>query len=194
MVKEKEIWTEITKEEFDSYLSHLTSVLGEPEVKRRLALQSTDSSRTDLDTRVRITNGQAVIMQKIGDWDAETRDELEIDIDSTPDSVLGTYKAFRNMITGKSISTSIMQMENYTFSNKQFEIKLTKQTGKEVAYNYEIEVFDDSNPSDIAKEYSMRVDIPTHTPEFWDAWNERVNLNTDDLDEKELKKIVERYL
>lgn len=47
---EKEIWGQLTEEQFKSKIIELVSVLGQPKIVKRLALQVTDYDRKDLDT------------------------------------------------------------------------------------------------------------------------------------------------
>lgn len=73
--------------------------------------------------------------------------------------------------------------------------KLTHQFGRSDAYNCEFEVFDDSQkPEELMKKYNVPIHLPTQTEDFWRKWNERVNLNAEQLSDEELLGIIRRYL
>ena len=195
MTEEKELLTILSKEEFENVLAHLEKEFGKPEIVKRLSLQSTDYRWADVDTRIRITNGKAEIIQKVGDWKKQNRQEITIPLPSEPKVIFDMYKIFMNAMRDENVLTPIMQYENRLFKTKDFEIKLTHQFGKKDAYNCEIEVFDlDLEPDDLAKKYAIPIHLPTQTQDFWKKWNETVNLSATQISDEELLKIISEYV
>lgn len=192
---EKEIWSRMNKERFDDSIKLFTKRYGEPKLKKRITLQITDYNRTDLDTRIRITNGYAEIMQKVGSWTGESQKEIDVKLPIEAETILNTYKVLRNMLQSDNVETSILQLENYIFDTERFELKFTHQFGKVHVYNFEIEVKDLSmDPKQVASELGLKLDIPENTPEFWKSWNSTVNLYAKDLTDSELIKTFRSYL
>lgn len=195
MTEEKELLTILSKAEYDAVLANLHKEFGEPEVVKRLSLQSTDYRWADVDTRIRITNGKAEIIQKVGDWKKINRQEITIPLPSDPKVIFDMYKIFMNAMRDEKVLTPIMQYENRLFRSDDFEIKLTYQFGKKDAYNCEIEVFDHAlEPDDLAKKYNVPIHLPDQTQDFWKKWNETVNLSARELSDDELLKIISEYI
>ncbi|MFZ5365748.1 MAG: hypothetical protein ACOZBZ_00460 [Patescibacteria group bacterium] len=194
MDTEKELLSIISKEDFNILLEKFKRKFGKPKKTKRLAIQCTDYDYQDIDTRVRVTNGVAEIIQKVGKWNATSRIEIRTPLPPSSDAVFNAYKTLRNLLKRHKIETSIIQLENWVFERANFEIKLTHQFGKKDVYNYEIEVLSDElSPLDIASKFNMPIDSPLTTPEFWKQWNESVNLYADQLSDDELKNIISNY-
>ncbi|KKQ75387.1 MAG: hypothetical protein US96_C0012G0016 [Candidatus Woesebacteria bacterium GW2011_GWB1_38_5b] len=196
MIEEKEILTILSEDEYKQVLSRLEKEFGKPKMVKRLSLQSTDYRWADVDTRIRITNGVAEIIQKVGDWkDNLTRTEIIIPLPSDPKIIFDMYKIFRNAMRDEKVLTPIMQYENRLFKQRDLEVKLTYQFGKKDAYNCEVEVFDATlEPENITKKYDIPIHLPAHTPDFWKNWNETVNLSATEFSDEELFKIISKYL
>lgn len=100
MAEEKELLTILAKDEYVQVLTRFKNEFGEPKVQKRLSLQSDDYGQSDIDTRIRITNGKAELMQKIGDWKnitkGKSRTEVSIPLPSDSDVVAGLYRIIRN--------------------------------------------------------------------------------------------------
>src|SRR5581483_7972902 len=191
MTEEKELLTILSKKEYEEVLARLLKEFGKPEIVKRLSLQSTDYRWADVDTRIRITNNKAEIIQKVGDWKKQNRQEITVPLPSDPKTIFDMYKIFMNAMRDEKVLTPIMQYENKLFKTKEFEIKLTHQFGKSDAYNCEIEVFDlNLDPEDLAKKYNIPVHLPAQTQDFWKNWNETVNLSATELSDDELLKII----
>lgn len=92
MVEEKEILSILSEEEYKEVLVRLEKELGKPEIVKRLGLQCTDYRWNDVDTRIRITNGETEIIQKIGDWKGESRQEIVIPLQPDSKIIFNTYK------------------------------------------------------------------------------------------------------
>ena len=192
---EKELLSLIDQNEFEEKLKQFSQKFGPYNTNRRLSIQITDYNRQDLDTRIRITNGQTKIMQKIGDWTSDTRQELEVDFVNNAEEILKLYKLTLNLLNSQNVETLIIQMNNYIFENDKFELKLTHQKGKQDKYNYEIEVFDhNDDPYEIANKLGLKLDLPENTIEYWKKWNKEVNINIKDLSEDEFLAVVSDYL
>jgi len=195
MPEEKEILTIINKEEYEDIHERLKKAFTSSKNTKRLAIQCTDTSSDDLDTRIRISNKKVTLIQKVGKWKSKTREEIEIDLPNETDVVLHIFKILRNMLKGDKVRTSIIQTESLTFENEDYEIKLTHQFGKTDKYNAEIEVFNTKiEPEEIAERFNIPIRLPEHTAEFWDNWNKEVNFSADKFLEEDLKKLIEEYL
>lgn len=198
MAEEKELLTILSKIEYEKVLVRLTEEFGDPKIVKRLSLQCTDYSRVDIDTRIRITNGEAELMQKVGDWKnitkGKARTEISVVLPSDVNTIARLYKIIRNLVNGASVENIIMQFENLVWKTKDFEFKLTHQFGKGDGYNCEVEVFDHSlSPKEMVLKYSVPIHLPTQTQDFWRKWNERVNLDANKLSDKELLDIISKY-
>lgn len=195
MTEEKELLTILSKEEYEEVLVKLQEEFGEPETVKRLSLQATDYRSADVDTRIRITNGKAEIIQKLGDWKKGNRHEVSVPLPRDSKTIFDLYKIFLNAMKDADVQSPIMQLENKLFKVRDFEIKLTHQFGKKDAYNCEVEVFDLAlEPEDLAKKYRIPIHPPTQTVDFWKNWNETVNLSAEDLSDSELLEIIQKYL
>lgn len=195
MKDEKEILTILSKDENDKVLTGLECIFPESKRIKRLAIQCTDTSHDDLDTRIRITDGRVQLMQKKGKWKSKTREEIEVDLPSDSEMALKIFRILRNTMKGDKVRTSIIQTDSLVFESKDFEIKLTHQFGKSDKYNAEIEVFDVKiEPEEIAEKFDIPIHLPEHTAEFWDNWSRAVNFYADELSEEKLLAIIKRYL
>ncbi|MEK7526204.1 MAG: hypothetical protein AAB546_01860 [Patescibacteria group bacterium] len=195
MSDEKEILSILSFDEFKNLSVSLNKSLKGSKSIKRLSIQCTNYDYQNLDTRIRITNGKSEIMQKIGDWKSDVRQEISIPLKSDSDLILKTLKILRNITKGENIQTSIIQLENTVYKQKDFEIKLTHQFGKKDVYNCEIEVFDSKlDPKDIASNFNIPLHLPDHTAEFWKNWSESVNLSADGLSDKEMLEIISEYI
>ncbi|PIV01048.1 hypothetical protein COS54_01740 [Candidatus Shapirobacteria bacterium CG03_land_8_20_14_0_80_39_12] len=195
MSEEKEILTIINKEKYETIGERLKKEFSSSKSTKRLAIQCTDTSSDDLDTRIRISNKKVSLMQKGGKWKSKTREEIEIDLPNETDVVLRVFKILRNMLKGDKVRTSVIQTDSLTFENEDCEIKLTHQFGKTDRYNAEIEVFDTKlEPEEIAEEFNIPIHLPEHTAEFWDNWSKEVNFSADELSEEDFKKLIKKYL
>lgn len=199
MSEEKELLTILTTDEYERVLISLQKEFGKPKIQKRLSLQSDDYGQTDIDTRIRVTNGKAELMQKVGDWKnitkGKSRAEISIPLPSDADTIAGLYRIIRNLMSGPYIENIIMQFESYIWESKGIEIKLTHQFGKSDAYNCEVEVFSSSHkPEGLMNKFNIPIHLPTQTQNFWRKWNERINLSADKISDKKLSKIIKKYL
>ena len=98
MAEEKEILTIINKEEYEALHEKLGKVFSSSKRTRRLAIQCTDTTNDELDTRIRISNKKVTLIQKAGKWKSKVREEIEIDLPNDADVVLNVFKMLRNML------------------------------------------------------------------------------------------------
>lgn len=199
MTEEKELLTILSKDEYKQVLTRLKKGFGKPKIQKRLSLQSDDYGQTDIDTRIRITNRKAELMQKVGDWKnitkGKSRTEISIPLPSDVDVVAGLYRIIRNLMKGPKIENIVMQFESFIWESEGIEIKLTHQFGKSDAYNCEFEVFDSKHkPEDLMNKFDVPINLPKQTEDFWRKWNKKVNLNADELSEEELLEIIKKYI
>ena len=66
---EQESWGVLTKQKFEHSLVLFTKQFGRPISSKRLSFSFWDHNRNNIDTRIRITDGHAEIIQKIGKWE-----------------------------------------------------------------------------------------------------------------------------
>jgi hypothetical protein len=194
---EEESWGVLTKTQFDKFLDLFTKRFGKPVHSKRLSFSFWDHNRNGIDTRIRITDGKAEVMQKIGgigDTQLRVRSEQKLKLPSDLQELLSAYQILRVLIPGDD-SCYIYQHDNYIFKQPGFELKITHQIGKTDKYNFEVEV--DTKKVDldkVLKDLGL-LDLVTLTnAEFWDKWNEELNLKDSDLDEKQIKDLIEKYL
>lgn len=195
MVLETELWGLLTKEQFEEKQQLLQGKFSEPELKRRLSIQVDDWNNKNLDTRIKITNGVAELMQKVGAWESETKRELKVALSSDVQELINLYKILRNMCEGGELRVIIMQHENYLYANDDVEIKLSHQFGKSSKYPFEIEALRDG--VDLHKIASELDFTPTTIPndvEYWDNWNAEVNLDGKDYSDEEIVRVIEGYI
>src|SRR3990167_6817356 len=100
--------------------------------------------------------------------------------------LFNTYKILRVLIPGGD-SCYIYQHDNYIFKQPDFEIKLTHQLGKTDKYNFEVEADTTKKElNQLLRELGL-FELVTHTnAEFWDKWNEELNLR--DVESRQFKQ------
>lgn len=195
MSEETEIWGELSQPEFNSALQRFSQTFGQPRQSRRLALQADHFKRHDLDTRIRLTDGQAELVQKVGRWKATTRQEMRIPLRLSARGTFNLYQLLINQLPPDHRQTNIIQYKNYIFDQPRFELKLGEQTGKQTVYHYEVEASHAGvDLEDLRAQLNLPPSLKQSDETFWSAWNERVNLNFFDLTEDELTKLIEQYL
>lgn len=192
---EKEIWGELTVKEFQEGLTLLSKKFGNPNEKRRLSIEVSDWDNQSLSTRIRVTDGEVELMQKVGDWNSEAREEIAVILEGKATTVHNVYRMLINLSSGGNLNTYLMQHHNYVWDTPEYEIKLSHQTGKSDKYNFEIEARNnDLDIISVAKELNLRPDLSEKGPDFWAKWNEAVNLDPQELPEGGLLKLLESSL
>lgn len=194
-MEEKELLTILSEKEYKKVLQILKRKFGKPSKVKRLGLQCTDYRWDDIDNRIRITNGNAELIQKVGSWKGKIRKEIAVPLPSDAKIISDLYTIFKNALKDKKVLVPVIQVENLLFEDKDLEIKLTHQFGKKDAYSCEVEVFNQKlDPLAIAEELNIPIHLPEHTPNFWKKWNETVNLSARELTDKKLTKLIASYL
>lgn len=194
---EKESWGVLTKDQFEKFLAEFTRRFGKPTQSKRLSFSFWDHSRNEIDTRIRITDGQPEIMQKLGSWEKQqqwSRSERKVDLKSDVEEIFNTYVIFRVLIPGDD-SCYIYQHDNYVFKQANFEIKVTHQSGKTNKYNFEVEAIgEDIDLNQILKDLGLFGLTTKTTEQFWNKWNQELNLRDVDLDPQQIKSLIQEYL
>lgn len=194
---EEEVWGLLDEEKFNKLLNEFSLSFGKPKRSRRLAFSFWDHKRSNIDTRIRITDGKAEIMQKVGIWEMSrkwSRNEQRINLLSDVEEIFNAYQIIRVLVPDEG-SCYIAQFDNYTFKQSEFEIKLTHQTGKTNKYNFEVEA--DTSKKDLyllLQDLGLSEMVTITDTEFWDKWNEELNLKDTDLEENEIRRMISQYL
>lgn len=195
MNDETEIWGELTAQQFQIKLTEFSDKFGKPLLSKRLALQADHFKRHDLDTRIRITDGQTELVQKVGSWEATTRSEIHVKLDLDANGILNLYQLLINQLPLKHRQTNLIQYSNYIFNTSDYEIKLGEQSGKQTVYHYELEAKTSAaNLENKRLELGLPESLRQSDEAFWTAWNQRVNLNYDDLSKQQLIELIQKYL
>ena len=194
---EEESWGVLTKKQFEDFLALFTKRFGKPVHSKRLSFSFWDHSRNEVDTRIRVTDGKPEIMQKvggIGDQKVRVRTERTITLTPNPDDLFNTYKILRVLIPGGD-SCYIYQHDNYIFKQPDFEIKLTHQLGKTDKYNFEVEADTTKKElNQLLRDLGLFELVTLTNAEFWDKWNEELNLRDVELTEEKVKDLITGYL
>src|SRR3989304_8111989 len=112
---EQEAWGLLTKSQFNQYLAQFTKKFGKSKHQKRLSFSFWDHRYNEIDTRIRITNGKAEIVQKIGQWENVTqweRMERIVKLPRDAQQIFNAFKIFRQLLPA-SESCNIMQYDNY---------------------------------------------------------------------------------
>lgn len=194
---EEEVWGVLTKDEFGKFLGEFTRRFGKPVYSKRLTFSFWDHRRNNIDTRIRVTNGKAEIMQKVGKWEGSqirSRSEQSVKLDSDLEVVFGAYKVLRVLIPGED-QCYIYQTEDYIFRKNNFEIKITHQTGKTDKYLFEVEAIAKKvDLKKVVRDLELTDLVRVTDEEFWNKWNEELNLKDNDINEDKLKNLINEYL
>ncbi len=194
---EEESWGILTKQKFEHFLIMFTKQFGKPIHSKRLSFSFWDHNRNEIDTRIKITNGNAEIMQKVGIWERTnkwTRSEQHVQLPKNYLDVFNAYEILRVLFPGKKVC-HILQHENYIFKHQDYEVKLTHQFGKTDKYNFEVEANNDKvNLNQVLTDLELSELVKITSVDFWDKWNEEVNLNDTDLNKEQILDIIKKYL
>lgn len=193
---EREAWGQLSKEQFEEFLMLFGKRFGKPKMHRRLSISFWNHEMNEIDTRIRITDGKAEIMQKVGSWEGATRwdrEERQVKLFSDAEQIFSAYKILRHFLPSHE-PCQIIQFDNYVFKIDDFEIKLSHQTGKTDKYNFEVETLNDESNLDVILKDLGLIDLVTVTDvEFWNNWNDELNLNDKDLSEEQILELIKEY-
>jgi hypothetical protein len=194
---EKEAWGLLTEQQLGEFLTKFEKQFGKPKRERRLSISFWNHEHNDIDTRIRIINGKAEIVQKIGRWDNITkweRKEYRFGLVAHPEEVFNAYRVLRQLLPAHE-PCQILQFENYLFKRSGFEIKLSRQTGKTEKYNFEVEVTDEkADLGAVLDDLGLQKLVTVTDVEFWDQWNQELNLNDKEVGEEKIRKLIKEYL
>lgn len=198
-MKESEITADLTESNFKKYIQHFTKTLGAPSLKRRISFMILERG-APLDNRIKITNGVAMIVQKIKSKSdvpgLRINDEIEIDIPNDLENVKKSIKLLENFynIFETQALKLIVQHENYLWENDEFELKLSRQFGKNDLYLYEIESFGDKTPEQLEKELNLKPDFDAFSEERQVLRRGQIDIPFDEISEEETDELIRKYL
>ncbi|OGZ27962.1 MAG: hypothetical protein A2365_02825 [Candidatus Nealsonbacteria bacterium RIFOXYB1_FULL_40_15] len=194
---EEESWGLLTKAQFDLFLDRFTKQFGQPTRSKRLSFSFWDHNRNKIDTRIKITDGRAEIIQKVGTWEGVTkwaRTEQRVSLPSDTQEIFNVYQIFRVLVPGKN-TCHILQHDNFLFKQPGFEIKLTHQYGKTDKYNFEVEANNQkTNLARILDSLGLTKLVTVTDTKFWDKWNGELNLKDTDLSTKQIQDLIKKHL
>jgi hypothetical protein len=196
MVIEREIWSETDFETYTSKIEEFTTKFGEPKQVKRLALRFGPDNAHHVNTRIRITNGDAKIMQKVHSLERNRATEREIDIPNDAESIVSLFKTYRTILQQfDHTHCYLLRFDNAIFELEDVEIKLTHQFGNEDVYSFEVEAL--NKEVDVAakcEELGLQPRKEIQDDAFWTAYNKRVNIDVMDWGDEELIRMIEGYL
>jgi hypothetical protein len=193
-VNETELWSEISKEIYEKVLARLREQFGRPTSQNRLAIEICDYSRTDIYTRIRITDGKPEVIQKVGDWNSPTKREITAALPCNALAVVHLCRVIENLLPKNNLQFFVMQFRNQIFKTADYEVKLTDhRTGY---YSFEVEVEEDSGQDvfEVCKRLGLEPDRRNQDETYWKDFNNRVNVDGRKLTDEELEKIISPYL
>lgn len=194
---EQEAWGQLTKEQFDGFLKLFSERFGEASMHRRLSFSFWDRNRKDLDIRVKITDGKAELVEKVGwvenssEWNRTER-EARLLYDAC--AIFNMVKIFQNLFPDDD-PLPVMQYENYVWQTGEFEVKLSHQFGTGDKYNFEVEtLYGESDLQEILRDLDLTNLVKATDVNFWEKWNEAVNLDGNKLNDEEIRNLIKEYL
>ncbi len=194
---EEESWGLLTKLKFGHLLDQFTKRFGKPIHSKRLSVSFWDHTRNDIDTRIRITDGKAEIMQKTGKLEGtheRIRSEQHVTLQSDVNGIFNTYQVLRVLIPGEN-TCYLYQYDNFIFKQPDFELKLTHQSGKTDKYNFEVEANTEKvDLNQVLKDLGLSKLVTITSVKFWDKWNDELNLKDTDLTDKQIQNLIKEYL
>ncbi len=194
---EKEIWSEISKKEYDKMYKILNKKFGNPEVKRRLSFRIGCTDRIIINTRIKIEDSKVWLLQKVAnDLNDTQHSEFELEISNKPEDVLEVFKIFKNLLGHlDTCFLKALQFENLLYRTPSYEVKLTHQFGKSDVYSFEVEVFNNNlDPITISKELGFSIDLTPKDNKFWVNYSARVNLDLIDSKDDFILDLIKNYI
>ena len=197
MPKELEVWGELKKTDFLFYLKDFENKFGKPKKIKRLSISFWDPDLSkDIDTRIRITDGEAEIMQKVGKWENEEHldmEEISLNLPKDVEQIFNVYKILHNLYV-KKYPPRLIQFESFIFDTDEYELKFAKQFGKSSRYLFEVELKGKENLREITDSLGLSDYIRKTDSEFWVKWNRDVNLDCGSLSDREIRSLITKYL
>jgi hypothetical protein len=196
---ETEITADLTKENYQKYIDKFTKELGYAKIVHRISFMIMQQG-TNLDTRIKITNGKARIVQKIkqkpNNKGMRLNEEIEIDIPDDVDSVLSSIRLINNYYSTFEIKPLklIIQHESHIWDTDEFELKIARQFGKSDIFVYEIESKTNKDPEEIEKTLGITPDYDAFSDERQTLRREFGDLKYDELSEGQIVELIKKYL
>ena len=193
---EKELWGTMPFDKYTKKVELFTKEFGEPRKSKRLALRFGPNERMYINTRIRITDGDAKLMQKVHERDESTADENELDIPNNSDYIINLFKTYKVLLQDfENTHFRLIRFENLIFDTKDYEIKLTHQFGNDEIYSFEVEAkTEDADIKGFCEKYDLVPDPNASSDEFWVEYNKRVNVDVANWSDEQLREVIEEYL
>ena len=196
---EEEVFGQLTEEQFNEFKAKFENRFGPPKSSKRIKISYWDPNiDKNFDVQFRITDGEAEIMVKKGEWEGLTvskMHESNFTISSNIQNVLQCLQTL-DTLYGTEYAPNIQQYENLLWEHGGFEVKLGRQFNHQHSnYLFEVELLESESTLDEfihnlgLKEYALKTDL-----KFWEHWNKRVNLVRKELTDEEYETLIHRYI
>ncbi len=204
-MREKEFIGEINGDIFSEKVKEFSNKFGKPELKKRLGLMVFDRNNSDVDTRVRITNGKAEVMQKVKVVDdgsgLSIKKEISIPLLSNTDVIYNAYVSYLNLLKSKyseKLISLAVQTENYIWELSEMygvELKISYQFGINDYYTFEIEAVKDGVDLEVVRNALSLSPTANHASDERKLFRStQVDLNLLPLSEEQVKEIISKYV
>lgn len=198
-MNEREVRGYVDSTDFDRIVSGNKSRFGEFKYSRRLSFAIADNDSLDLETKIRVTDGEVDITQKLGDFNSIDREEFTVELGKLePTLIVDLFITYRNLSRDiKNRFMVLIQHENYIFRSENYELKLFRQFGKDEFHAFELEALQDLEVNelyDICKSLGLVIDHGFNNRQSVIERNDRVNINLDMKVKLELVECVEKFL
>lgn len=193
---EREVWGMMDEKKFHQSIIKIEEKLGKFKIKKRLSIEVSDWNDKTLDTRIRITDGNFELMQKVGAWKEREKEEIQYTSkDSNKEKIFELFRILKNYVISGTPHIYIYQYENYVIETEDYELKLSHQFGNGSKYSFEVEAFKDTiNLDKIAKSFELEIYSGEKDQKFWDTWNKKGVLNCLEMSDEEIKSIISKYI
>lgn len=192
---ETEIWGIIPENEFEKVKDTTSSQLGQPKISRRLSIEISDWNNKFLDTRIRITDGSAEVMQKVGAWNNRAKEEVRMELKNDPTIILQQIKILRNHVLQGDPRLLLYQFENYIYDTQEYELKLSHQFGAGDKYCFEVEQKNSTvDIVQVAKSYGLEEYPQERDIAFWDKWNAESSLDGLKMSDEQILEMIKKYI
>jgi hypothetical protein len=199
-MQEVELLSSISPELFEQKVAQFRTKYGEPSVQKRLGIIIGGHSYSKMiDTRIKITNGQAHIVQKIGRAKNGRRSAEEIDIrlDMNAEELLSFIRLMQGF--GKvnpGFISLIQQYDNLLFDTPDAEVKFYKQSNLiNTCYGFEVELTDHKRDLDeVCTELGLEQDNIVRDKAFWLKYDYDYNIDGLTISDEDLLLLIEKHL
>lgn len=200
-MREIEILSSIPKDKFYERVEAFTKEYGEPKRQKRLGLVFVSyENGNKVDTRLKITNGKAHLVQKQGEGLAAFRSniETELDLEMSPEDLLRLIRMFQYMGSAiEGFTSPLQQYDNFLFDTGKAEIKMYKQfNSKNAFYGFEVEasVVNEQEIIELSKSLGLEPDNLDRGGDYWYEYDKTYNADSLSMSDDELLELLERYL